>query len=452
MANTNVLKEQEVISIMLNDEKCREEGILELSVRDFTDSDCRTTFARMYGMYNSDIPISEITMADIAQYFSADDKKSGYDSFVVLAKLSAISEATFDFSRNVRILKKLTALRGISSILSERLIDINNGEISALDDIKEAIENVDFEFKEDSRFYLADYLPDIVNKIGAPQSKGRSTGFPELDKLSGGLVKGNLVVVAGRPGMGKSAFATNIGSYVAKHGGIVAHFSLEMSVNEVGWRILSGETETQESDYDMNSPNYYKATEKNLAALDIFMDTDNYKYCLFDKKSTLADILRTCKKVKHRAKGLDLVIIDYIGIIQSANASKNMSRQQILGEITHRLKRFALEEECTVLAVAQLNRESEKRNNHEPILSDLRESGDIEQDADIVMFPFRESMFDESVPETEAKVIIPKNRNGQTGYIRLNWFGQWTKFKNPATADQMNYARSRGYEPDQDKE
>ena len=446
MANANVLKEQEVISVMLNDEKCREEGILELSIKDFTDNDCKITFARMFGMYNADIPIEQITIADIAQYFAADDNKTGYNSWTVLANLVGISEATYDFRRNVYLLKKLTALRKISSVLSEKLVDINNGDSEALEDIREALSNVDFENTEDSRMFLADYLPEIINHVGTEKTKGIPTGFPEIDRLIGGLVKGNLIVVAGRPGMGKSAFATNIGSYVAKHGGTVAHFSLEMSVNEVGWRILSGETETQESDYDINSPQYDIASRKSRDALEYMMDTGTYKYCIFDKKSTLNDILRTCKKLKHRVKGLDLVIVDYIGIIQTQNANKNLTRQQILGEITHRLKRFALEEECTVLAVAQLNRESEKRNNHEPILSDLRESGDIEQDADIVMFPFRPNMFDESEPEYIARVIIPKNRNGQTGFVNLNWFGQWTKFKNPATSDEVRYAQYRGYE------
>lgn len=450
MANSNVIKEREVISVMLNDDKCREEGLLDLSVKDFTDSDCKITFARMFGMYNSDVPINEITISDIAQYFSADDNKSGYDSWTTLAKLSSVSEATFDFKRNVRTLKRLTALRGISSVLSEKLIDINNGDMDAIDEIRDAIAEVDFENTEDSRFYLADYLPEIINKVGAKQFQGLNTGFPELDKLTGGLLKGNLIVVAGRPGMGKSAFATNIGSYVARHGGVVAHFSLEMSVNEVGWRILSGDSEIEESDFqEIGSNRCEEATKRSNASMEYLMDSDNYRYCIFDKKSTLPDILRTCKKVKQRAKGLDLVIVDYIGIIQTANVSKNISRQQILGEITHKLKRFALEEECTVMAVAQLNRESEKRNKHEPILSDLRESGDIEQDADIVMFPYRPHVYDEAEPETDAIVIVPKNRNGQTGYINLNWFGQWTKFKNPATREQMRYAKERGYEDDE---
>ena len=446
MANSNVIKEQEVISVMLNDIKCREDGILDLSIRDFTDNDCKIAFARMVGMYNADVPVEEITMADIVQYYSSDDKKSGYDSISALLKLSLITDATFEFRRNITILKRLTALRNVSSILTTKLEDINNGDMNAIDDIKDALADVDFENSEDSKMYLADFLPEIINRVGSEQAKGLQTGFPELDRLMGGLVKGNLIVVAGRPGMGKSAFATNIGSYVAKHGGVVAHFSLEMSVNEVGWRILSGETETQESDYAFSSPNYYEANKKSQDAMEYLMDTGSYKYCIFDKKSTLNDILRTCKKLKRREKKLDLVIVDYIGIIQTQNVSKNVTRQQILGEITHKLKRFALEEDCTVMAVAQLNRESEKRNNHEPILSDLRESGDIEQDADIVMFPFRPNMFDETVPETDAIVIIPKNRNGQTGFINLNWYGQWTKFKNPASYEQVKYAQSRGYE------
>lgn len=451
MANANILKEQEVISVMLNDEKCRDDGLLDLSINDFTDKDCRITFARMYGMYNAGVPVEEITASDIAQFYTSDDHKSGYDSWTILANQMQVSQATFDFKRNVRLLKKLTALRGISSVLTNKLVDINNGDTDALEDIREALNQVDFENTEDSRLYIADYMPEIVNRIGSEKVKGLATGFNELDYLTGGLVKGNLVVVAGRPGMGKSAFATNIGSYVARHGGVVAHFSLEMSVNEVGWRILSGEAEVVESDYKMSSPNYYEASERSMKVLDYLMDTNKYKYCVFDKKSTLQDILRTCKKLKIREKKLDLVIVDYIGIIETKSATKNISRQQILGEITHKLKRFALEEECTVLAVAQLNRDSEKRNNHEPILSDLRESGDIEQDADIVMFPFRPNMFDPTVPESEAVVIIPKNRNGQTGYVNLNWYGQWTKFKNPATQEEVNYARSRGYEPPEEE-
>ena len=235
------------------------------------------------------------------------------------------------------------------------------------------------------------------------------------------------MIVAARPAMGKSAFVLNIANYVAQHDNVpVMIFSLEMSKEEIGNRILAAEAEVDsmkiKNGNDISSEEWLKLGQASgrLSNMPLYID---------DTPGLTASELRAkCRKAKLE-KNIGLVIVDYLQLMESK--SKNASRQQEISDISRSLKILAKELQIPVIALSQLSRATESRTDHKPMLSDLRESGAIEQDADIVMFLHREDYYDEQTEKKNiAEVIIAKNRSGSTGTVELAWLGQYTKFAN----------------------
>ena len=268
-------------------------------------------------------------------------------------------------------------------------------------------------------------------------TRGVPTGFTELDRQTGGLKSGNLVIVAGRPSMGKSALAENIALNVAMKDKTVVMFSLEMKNSEIIKRLICNGIRMSEQEMLQDTNNAFKKSQEFANLL------KTKKMYGYDSGTLSITKLQTvCRKISKREKGIDLVIVDYIGLMQT-NIRRNSSRAQEIGEISHALKRLAQDLDCTVICVAQLNRSAEQRAEHEPVMSDLRESGDIEQDADIILFPYRPSVYDEEISPREAKLIIAKNRNGSCGSLPLVWIGEQYRFDNPADDYQTSYAAER---------
>jgi replicative DNA helicase len=258
---------------------------------------------------------------------------------------------------------------------------------------------------------------------------GLPTGFRDLDELLQGLQKGNLVVVAARPGIGKSSLVTNIARNVAVSGKSVALFSLEMSRVEIGMRLLCSEARVQ----------WHKVRAGMVAAEDwgriveaaevldpaplFIVDTGNV---------TIVDIRAKARRMKSQ-HGLDLIIVDYLQLMSSHHRVDN--RQQEVAEISRSLKLLAKELDVPIIAVSQLNRDPERRTDKKPQLADLRESGAIEQDSDVVMFIHRDPLSEEDQARNAAEIIIAKHRNGPVGRITLTWLEHLTLF--------TNYARER---------
>jgi replicative DNA helicase len=272
---------------------------------------------------------------------------------------------------------------------------------------------------------------DSIDKIEyAHQTKGGVTGVPtgfvDLDYKTAGLQPSDLVLVAARPSMGKTAFALNVIQGAAiKHKKSVAVFSLEMSKDQLVSRMLCAEAMVdsqkartgalEKEDWDRLA-----RAIPNIASSNIFIDDT--------PGINVMEMRAKCRRLKLE-KGLDLIMIDYLQLM-SGNG-KNDSRQQEISEISRSLKALAREMSAPVIALSQLSRACETRADHRPMLSDLRESGAIEQDADVVMFLYRDEYYH---PDTEKKnvgeVIIAKQRNGPTGTVELIWLGQYTKFAN----------------------
>ena len=254
---------------------------------------------------------------------------------------------------------------------------------------------------------------------------GITTGFIDIDKRTSGLHSSELILIAARPGMGKTSFALNIAQNAAIKGdACVAIFSLEMPGIQIANRMLSSQANVDSACIktgDIKDEDWGKLGEAMalLAESKIYIDDSS--------NITASEIGAKCRKLKME-RGLDMVIIDYLQLM-SASGRSNGNRQQEISEISRTLKVLANDLEIPIIALSQLSRAVEKRETKEPVLSDLRESGAIEQDADMVMFLYREGYYD---PETEepnkVKVKFDKHRNGETGYEYLTWLGNYTKF------------------------
>jgi replicative DNA helicase len=278
---------------------------------------------------------------------------------------------------------------------------------------------------------IEDVLHDELDKLERISREGIAmtgtpTGYVDLDDLTGGLQPGNLIVLAARPSMGKSALVTNIAENAAvDHGKPVALFSLEMSETELAQRFIASQAKLNGDDLRKGRvrpdrwPKVVKATEK-LAASPLFID-DSSDLGILD--------LRAKARRLHAKHDLGLVIVDYLQLMRAENSSD--SRVEQVGQMSRGLKMLARELKVPVIAVSQLSRAVESRNPPRPMLSDLRESGQIEQDADLVMFIYRDEYYNrESERPGEADIIVAKHRNGPVGDVVLTFLSRYPKFAN----------------------
>jgi replicative DNA helicase len=295
---------------------------------------------------------------------------------------------------------------------------------------------------------------------------GTSTGLTDLDRLMGGLQRSDLIILAARPAMGKTALVTNIAFHVAKawkgdvtpdghrktvDGGIVGFFSLEMSSEQLATRILAEQAQTSSSDIrrgNIHESQFAKLVDTSnlMAQMPLYIDDTG--------GISVAQLAARARRLK-RQKGLDLLVVDYLQLLSGSSKASSQNRVQELTEITTTLKALAKELEVPIIALSQLSRQVENRDDKHPQLADLRESGSIEQDADVVMFVYREEYYlknkepKEGSPEHltwqgemdkvhgKAEVIIGKQRHGPTGTVQLSFEAQFTRFGNLARADYL---------------
>ena len=264
------------------------------------------------------------------------------------------------------------------------------------------------------------------------QITGVTTGFPHLDDMTGGLQRGDLIIVAGRPSMGKTAFSLNVAQNAAKAGHVVGVFSLEMSKESLVMRMMTCEAKIDAGRvrkgelYDEDWPKLSEAAE-DLSQMKVFIDDQGGQ--------TTFELRAKCRRLK-KEHGLDMVLVDYLQLLRSAN--KTQSREQEISEISRNLKALAKEMNVPVIALSQLNRSLESRQDKRPVMSDLRESGAIEQDADVIAFIYRDVVYNPETPDQNtAEIIIGKQRNGPTGTSKLAFLKQYTKFE-PLAYDESS--------------
>jgi replicative DNA helicase len=419
--------EQSVLGALLLDAGCIPRVMELVRPEYFYRPQHQDLFAAMIRMFTMGENIDVVTVLETARreeiFQTAEDAK------IYLTQLAQVVPTTANVEAYAAIVQEKYYLRSLITAGRE-VVD------SALDPQADAAQLLDF---AEQKIYdirqgrqSGSILPlskvlvetyDHLQKISGEDRKeylGLSTGYKALDAMITGLNKSDFILIAARPGVGKTAFALNIASNVAKQSGkAVAIFSLEMGKEQLAQRLLSAEAlvESQKlltgSLTDADWVNIAKATQ-TLAAAPIYVDDSAI--------TTVADI----KAKLRRIKDLGLVVIDYLQLMTSGRNIQN--RVQEVSEMTRNLKLMAKELNVPVITLSQLSRSIESRSDHKPLLSDLRESGSIEQDADIVMFLHREALYNDQESVNDAKCIVAKNRHGETGSINLYWDGQYTRF------------------------
>lgn len=416
----NATTERAVISCMIMDNACAERCLLILSKNDFVDPDCIRIFSAIKVVHQSG---GYIDLQSVCAVLEPD-----FTMKVVSVASELPTSANVDYyikelqqaSRNRRFVSEFTAI-------VERAKSGDDGFLSKAQDVLNELSK-----GVESGMRLArDFVPEAINKLGS-QDKGIPTGFYDLDDSIRGLCKGDLIIVAGRPSMGKSSFAANIATNVAKDGHVVAYFSLEMTSVSIVQRMIYGLTNHSENEIvsDMKSDNPVITGKVFEAGQEI----EPMKLYLNESSSvSVSKIALECKKLMTLEGTLDLVVIDYLGLIQTDGfGGSGKTRPQEVAEISHALKRLAKDLDCPIILVSQLNRNSEARSDHTPMLSDLSESGAVEADADVILFPFRPWVYDREIEPSEAELIIAKNRNGAVKKIPLYWKGDLFMFKSVA--------------------
>ena len=423
--------EQAVVGSMLTDQDAVVAAIETLKPEDFYREDNKIIYEAILNIYNRAEPIDIITLKSELSSMGKLDAVGGLE---YIAQLPDKVPTTSNVDRYIKIVQDKSMLRNLIKTANE-IISLGYDQTEDVEDVMDHAEKKIFDVmqRKNQKGYtsIKDILIESFTKLEELYNQkqhvtGVPTGFIELDKKTAGLHGSELILIAARPAMGKSAFALNIGTYAATRANIpVAIFSLEMSKDQIGNRILCSEALVDSNNVrtgELNDEELSKLAETSgeLSQAQIFVDDT--------PGISVMEIRAKCRKLKLE-KNIGLVIIDYLQLIQGSG--KSSSREQEIAEISRSLKILAKEIDVPVIALSQLSRAVESRPDHRPMLSDLRESGSIEQDADIVMFLYRDDYYnEESEKKNIAEVIIAKQRAGTTGTLQLAWLGNYTKFAN----------------------
>lgn len=423
--------EQAVLGAMLVDKDAVVDVIEILKPEDFYRTEHVEIYSAILDLYEKDKAIDILTVKDQLSIRGKYDVINGFD---YLASLANPMYSIANVVNYARIVEEKSILRKLIKASSE----ISANSYEATDEVTTIMEQAekkifDIAQKKSTKSYslIRDVLVDTfdnLEKLASMENKivGTPSGFTDLDNKTLGFAPGQLIIVAARPAMGKSAFALNIAVNAAlKAKKPVVYFSLEMSKEELVNRILASEAMVDNSKIrtgQLEDSDWVSLTDAsgNLSESKIILDDSS--------GFTPIELRAKCRKLKME-HDVGLIVIDYLQLMDASRS--NASRQADISEISRSLKVLAREIGVPIIALSQLSRAPEQRPDHRPMLSDLRESGSIEQDADMVMFLYRDDYYN---PETEkknvAEVILAKNRAGSTGTVELLWLGQYTKFVN----------------------
>lgn len=423
--------EQSVLGSMIMDHDAVIVASEILITSDFYRPDHGQIFAAIMELYTTGNPIDLVTIQDRLVQNGVLDQVGGLSYLVELANSVPTSAHIKQYAKIVQEKATLRKLIKVSTDISAKSYE---GE-EPLDNIMNFAEKSIFDVlqnkKTDDFTGIDEIVLTSIEKIEeAHKSKGGitgiETGFIDLDQRTAGLQPSDLILVAARPSMGKTAFSLNIIQTAGiKNKKSVAVFSLEMSKDQLVSRMLCAEAmiDSQKARTGMLEKDDWDRIAQSIPNI-----TNSRIYIDDTPGINVMDMRAKCRRLKME-KGLDLIMIDYLQLM--SGVGDGSSRQQEISDISRSLKALAREMNAPVIALSQLSRACEQRQDHRPMLSDLRESGAIEQDADVVMFLYRDEYYH---PDTDKKnvgeVIIAKQRNGPTGTVELVWLGQYTKFAN----------------------
>lgn len=433
----SIQAEQSVIGGLMLDNERWDMVMDKISEIDFYRKDHRVIFRAIQGLAEKQVPFDVVTISEALGSMNELNDVGGLAYLSILAKETPSAANIVAYANIVRDRSVLRQLIHIGTDISESAF---NPEGLSTSDLLENAEKSVFEIAEQRQkgqagfISIKDLLGTAVEKIETLFEQegnitGESTGFTDLDEMTSGLQPGDLIIVAGRPSMGKTTIAMNMAENVAVGSGKpVAVFSMEMPGDSLAMRMMSSlgridqhKVRTGKLDDD--------EWPRLTSAINLLAET---KLFIDDTPALTPNEVRSRARRLTRDNGqLGLIVLDYLQLMQSPSSGE--SRVAQISDISRGLKTLAKELNVPVVALSQLNRNLEQRPNKRPVMSDLRESGSIEQDADVIMFVYRDEVYNEDSPDKGlAELIIGKQRNGPIGTVRLTFLGKYTRFENCA--------------------
>ncbi len=431
----NLEAEESVIGAMMLSAEAIADVVEILQPEDFYRSANARIYEALRGIYARGEPVDLITAVEILKRQGILDQVGGPLYLRDLVDQVPTPASAGHYARIVSQTALLRRLISAAADVMEMAYSAPEDPERVADEAEQRIYDVARREDKDEVAVLKDLVDQAMLDLESIQNRdsaytGLPSGFHDLDDLMSGLQPGNLVIIAARPGIGKSSLATNMARNVAVDGHPVALFSLEMSRFEIGMRLLCAEAHVP---WDRIRNKRVGPTDWTnvVHAAEVLHDAP--LHIVDSGNVNIVDIRAKARRMRTGRTGLDLIIVDYLQLMTSPNTRRPDNRQQEVAEISRSLKLLAKELHIPVIALSQLNRNPESRADKRPQLSDLRESGSLEQDSDVVMFIHR----DDADPEKkrEAELIIAKHRNGPTGSIKLNFEASLTQFRNAARGD-----------------
>jgi replicative DNA helicase len=438
----NLEAEQSVLGAILLDNEAINQALEVLSAEDFYRESHRDIFRAMAELTDRNQPVDAITLTDALRSKGALEAIGGP---AYIAELAAYVPTAANIAHYARIVREKAVLRSLVSAATEIASSAYEAP-SNVDEFLDGAEHKIFEISERRIRQSFHSMPELTRESlkmierlyeNKELVTGVPTGFLDLDRITAGFQPSDLVVIAARPSMGKTALALNIAAHAAMEAEPrvgVAFFSLEMSKEQLVLRLLCSEARVDSSKAragylsERDFPKLAQAAAR-LAEAPIFVD---------DSSDTSPIVLKAkCRRLaRERGSNLGLIIVDYMQLMRPARPGE--SREKEIAEISRSLKALAKELKVPVVALSQLNRQVETRPDRRPLLADLRESGAIEQDADVIAFIYRDEMYHRDSKEPGvAEIIVAKQRNGPTDTAKLTYLSQYTRFE--------NYAAETGY-------
>ena len=421
--------EESVIGALLLSEDAVNEVMDRLDPDEFYVPAHQAIFEAMRELFDSNQAIDAVTVSEELRRKGELEKVGGVQYLTRLVDIVPSTSNVVYYAGIVEEHAKRRALIRAGASVTELAFSIDDDISGVLDRAEQAVLSVAEKRASQSLLEVGPMFQDVLEHIEMLEQRGSeitglATGFVDLDKKLAGLQPANLVIIAGRPAMGKSSLAMNIATNAAAEGDPVAIFSLEMSKEEIVQRILSsvGKVDSMKLRSGQLGPLWQRVVDAagRMYKAPIFIDDSPVV--------TVTDIRAKCRRLK-RKHGLSLIVVDYLQLME-ANGSEN--RQQEIAQISRHLKNLARELDVPIIAASQLNRSLESREDKRPRLSDLRESGSLEQDADVVMFVYRHEYYHPEDQDKKgiAEIIIAKHRAGSTGPVEMTFQPEFTRFAN----------------------
>ena len=433
----NIEAEQAVLGGLLLDNLAWEKIGDQVSESDFYRDDHRKIYRAVLALLDRSRPADILT---VTEELTLRGELESVGGLAYLGALAHNTPSAANIRRYAEIVRERALMRGLVQVgteITESALSPSGRDARALLDEAEAkVFNIAERGSRSTQGFrpLRDPLAEVVERVDELYRSGNHdpvtgvpTGFVDLDEKTSGLQQGDLVIVAGRPSMGKTAFALNIASHVGVDTKLpVAIFSMEMSSSQLAMRILGSHGRLNQQDLRtgrLKSEDFGRLTR----AMGELSDIPIY----IDESAALnpMDLRARARRLHRQYGGLGLIVVDYLQLMTSARSGENRATE--ISEISRSLKALAKELHVPVMALSQLNRGLEQRPNKRPVMSDLRESGAIEQDADVILFIYRDEVYNEDTPDKGvAEIIIGKQRNGPIGTVRLTFLGHYTRFEN----------------------